>query len=156
MYSWVPQDVPPKLTLYPPFLTRLAWVFVPPPSFHLVRVTSSFELYPPPENRLARVLVPPGGTSRGTQLYAPSSPVNIVGTPADRPLLHATHIFICLVCWSLTGTCFSCLCFLTRLHMCLKMSHFFLHLRFASSPIPVWATYNLELRLPWDTRIARG
>ena len=38
--------------------------------------------------------------------------------------------------------------------MCLTMSHFPLNLRFASSTIPVLATYDLELRLLGDTGIA--
>ena len=70
-------------------------------------------------------------------------------TPADRPfvLLHATHIFrsvsyvvVCLV------RVLSCLYLFTRLHMCLKMSHFSLHLRFTSSTILVLGTYDFELR----------
>ena len=40
------------------------------------------------------------------------------------PPIAATHIFIFLVCWSLASTCFSCWCLFTRLHICLKTSHF--------------------------------
>ena len=62
--TWTRPCVPSKrkLTFYTPldYPTRLASLSsrtIPPPSFHLVRVSSRCELYPP-ENRLARVRTP--------------------------------------------------------------------------------------------------
>ena len=96
-------------------------------------------------------------TATKTCTFHPS-PMNIVRFscwPASTPAyayFDLSRVPMLKSCWYV----FSWLRLFTRLHICLKMSRFYIHLRFASSTISVLATYDYELRRPGDTGIARG